>query len=103
MTSEVLPFSIAGVVLFGLGLWRYLACGHRFRNVLSLNVMSSGVFLFLVTLAYRREGGPDPVPHAMVLTGIVVAVSATALALILIRHLGTEGDVEHPGRSAPVE
>jgi multicomponent Na+:H+ antiporter subunit C len=27
------------------------------------------------------------VPHAMVLTGIVVAISATALALILVRRI----------------
>ena len=30
---------------------------------------------------------PDPVPHAMVLTGIVVAVSATAFALVLARRI----------------
>jgi multicomponent Na+:H+ antiporter subunit C len=30
---------------------------------------------------------PDPVPHALVLTGIVVASSATALALALGKRL----------------
>jgi multicomponent Na+:H+ antiporter subunit C len=39
-------------------------------------------------VAYRnRAEAPDPVPHAMVLTGIVVAVSATAFALSLVRRL----------------
>ena len=33
---------------------------------------------------------PDPVPHAMVLTGIVVAVSATALALALACRIHQE-------------
>jgi multicomponent Na+:H+ antiporter subunit C len=46
--------------------------------------MGAGIFLFLVAAAFRYHlGGPDPVLHAMVLTGIVVAVSATALALTL--------------------
>ena len=30
------------------------------------------------------HSSPDPVPHAMVITGIVVTVSATALALVLM-------------------
>jgi multicomponent Na+:H+ antiporter subunit C len=95
--SESMLFSTLAVLLFGFGLWRYLASEDPFRNVLSLNVMSSGVFLFLVSIAYRRDGPPDPVPHAMVLTGIVVAVSATALALILIRHRKPEPHEEAGG------
>ena len=41
--------------------------------------------LHLVATAYipLGQGDIDPVPHAMVLTGIVVSVSVTALALIL--------------------
>jgi len=35
---------------------------------------------------------PDPVPHALVLTGIVVAFSATALALALGRRLREVSD-----------
>ena len=43
----------------------------------------------------RRHGemAVDPVPDALVLTGIVVAVSATAVALALYRRLETFGDV----------
>ncbi len=50
--------------------------------------MGSGVFLLLAGLARRvPDGAPDPVPHAMVITGIVVAVAATALALVLLLRL----------------
>ena len=46
--------------------------------------MSSGTALVFVGVAARTPGGiPDPIPHAMVLTGIVVAVCATGLALAL--------------------
>jgi multicomponent Na+:H+ antiporter subunit C len=46
----------------------------------------------LVAVAYRGlDQAPDPVPQALVLTGIVVAVSATALALALWSRL-EDGD-----------
>jgi multicomponent Na+:H+ antiporter subunit C len=55
--------------------------------------MGAGVFHVLIAVAYRGiETIPDPVPHALVLTGIVVAVSATALALTLGLRLGGQDD-----------
>ena len=46
--------------------------------------MGSGVFLVFIALGAQTPGAiPDPVPHAMVLTGIVVSVCATGLALAL--------------------
>ncbi len=58
--------------------------------------MGSGAFLVLVGLA-QRNGVPDPVPQAMVLTGIVVAVAATALTLALLRRLqALTGEVTLP-------
>ena len=52
----------------------------------------------LIALAKRTaEITPDPVPHAMVITGIVVAVSATALALVMMLKLDAEtGRAELP-------
>ena len=47
----------------------------------------------------QREGEPDPVSQALVLTGIVVAIAATALALVLIRryyHLSGETTLAEP-------
>ena len=87
MSTAALPFALAGVVLFALGLHALLVRARLLRKVLAVNVAGTGVFLLLVAVAHRGDGPPDPVPHALVLTGIVVAVSATALALALIRHL----------------
>ena len=85
-------YAVTGVALFSVGLHAVLVRRHLLRKVLALNVLGSGVFMVLVALADRGEVAPDPVPHAMVLTGIVVAVSATALALHLARRLRvTEG------------
>jgi len=78
-------YALVGIGLFCLGLHALIVHDHLLRKILAINVMGSGVFLVLVELA--RRGGdspPDPVPHAMVITGIVVAISATALALSLM-------------------
>jgi multicomponent Na+:H+ antiporter subunit C len=88
----------AGVVVFALALHAVAARRHLLRKILALNVMGSGVFLVLGALAHRnREAHPDPVPQAMVITGIVVAVSATALLIALARRLYREtGRTELP-------
>ena len=57
------------------------------RRIVAINVMATGVFLVIVASARRGAGPPDPVPHALVLTGVVVSVSATGLALALARRL----------------
>jgi multicomponent Na+:H+ antiporter subunit C len=79
-------YASTGVLLFVLGAGGVVLLTHLLRKVLAFNVMGSGAFLVLVGLA-QRNGIPDPVPQAMVLTGIVVAVAATALALGLARAL----------------
>ncbi|MCB2181543.1 MAG: cation:proton antiporter subunit C [Desulfobulbaceae bacterium] len=78
-------YSFCGLFVFFMGFFALIACSHPLRKILAVNVMSTGVFLILVAGAYRPAsvGDIDPVPHAMVLTGIVVSVSVTALALIL--------------------
>lgn len=80
-------YALGGVGLFVLGLYGLIVHAHLLRKVLALNIMGSGVFLVLVALARRAAQASDPVPQAMVITGIVVAVSATALALALIVRL----------------
>lgn len=90
-----LLYGLAGIALVAMGLYAALAARHVLRRLLGLNVLGSGVFMMLVALASRSSGHagrPDPVPHAMVLTGIVVAVSATALALALLRRMHRHDD-----------
>ncbi|MBP8214303.1 MAG: NADH-quinone oxidoreductase subunit K [Propionivibrio sp.] len=95
MTTGLL-FALAGAALFALGVAGVVLIDHLLRRILAFNVMGSGAFLVLVGLAQRGDV-PDPVPQAMVLTGIVVAVAATALALALVRKLhGLTGHLELP-------
>jgi multicomponent Na+:H+ antiporter subunit C len=85
MTTGLL-FALTGALLFALGVAGVVLIGHLLRRILAFNLMGSGAFLVLVGLAQRHDVA-DPVPQAMVLTGIVVAVAATALALALVRKL----------------
>ena len=86
-------YGMTGCLIVALGLRTALLQPSLLLRLIGINVMGAGVFLLLITVAYRGPGvAPDPVPHALVLTGIVVAVSATALALALARRLTAEQD-----------
>lgn len=84
--SGALLYALTGGVLFAMGLAGMILQTQLLRRILAFNILGSGSFLTLIGLG-QRGGLPDPVPQAMVLTGIVVAVCATALALALARRL----------------
>lgn len=90
MMSASLWYALIGAGLMGLGLHSLILTPHVLRKIIALNIMGNGVFLMLISLARRlpdaSNPAPDPVPQAMVLTGVVVAVSSTALALALLRR-----------------
>lgn len=71
-----------GMLLWTLGLHGLCCQTHPMRRLIAINIMGSGVFMVLVALA-TRGAAIDPLPHALVVTGLVVAVSATAFALRL--------------------
>ena len=60
-----------------------LARPHLLRRVIAFNLIGSGLFLFLGA-AGARGAGVDPIPQALIITGIVVALSASALAVGLV-------------------
>jgi len=88
--SQLTLYGLAAAALFALGLYGLLAYAHLLRKILAVNVMGNAVFLFLVALGRTDPQQTNPVPHAMVLTGIVITVSATAFALALARRLHRE-------------
>lgn len=53
---------------------------------MAVNILRSGVFPFFLTTSKNTSSqDSDPVPHALVLTGIVVAVSAAAVGIGRLR------------------
>ncbi len=86
--NSVTLYLLTGGFLVTCGLYHLLCVPSLLRKILAANVMGTGVFMILIAMAARQpEAPPDPVPHAMVLTGIVVSVCATAVALKLICRL----------------
>ena len=88
--SAATLFGLCAVLLVGAGLYGLIANPHPLRKILAFNVVGSGVFLLLGAIARRGAGagfGGDPVPQALLITGIVVAFSATALAVALLLRL----------------
>jgi multicomponent Na+:H+ antiporter subunit C len=79
-----LLYAGSGIVLFSIGLHALLVRRHLLRKILAANIMGSGVFMVFIAMGAR--GGAefsDPVPQAMVLTGIVVSLCFTAVAIVL--------------------
>jgi len=88
------PYFVS-VVLLLIGLYAMIARRNLIKKIMGLNILSTSVFLFLIALADKEGGAPpirvpgievyvNPLPHALVLTGIVVALALTSFALILV-------------------
>jgi multicomponent Na+:H+ antiporter subunit C len=95
--SPFLVYAATSTALVGLALYALVVRPELIRKLLALNVLGAASFLLLVAIAYRNagaDGTPDPVPHAMVLTGIVVAVSATAFGIALARRIEGEAGLD---------
>ena len=92
MTSATLA-GLVGAALVGLGLYGLIANPQPLRKILAFNLMGSGVFLVFGIVARKGAAAglqADPVPQAMVITGIVVAFAASALAVALVLRLFEE-------------
>jgi multicomponent Na+:H+ antiporter subunit C len=98
MTTAAI-FGICAATLIGIGAFGLVARAHLLRRLVAFNVIGSGVFLMFGALGNRDPAGvADPVPQAFVITGIVVALAATALAVSLIVRLFEEtGRATLPG------
>jgi multicomponent Na+:H+ antiporter subunit C len=88
--NEITLFGLCAAALIGVGLYGLIVNPHPLRKILAFNLLGSGVFLLFGVIARRGAitgMGGDPVPHALLITGIVVAFSATALAVALLLRL----------------
>lgn len=84
-----LLYALGGAGLIGIGLYGFVTRVHLLRRLIAFNVIGSGLFLFFGALGFRGPGA-DPVPQALIITGIVVALSLTALGVALTLRLAAE-------------
>ena len=89
------------MILFAIGFANLLLQNNLIKKIIGLNIMDTGTYLFLAEKGYIRgriapivvDGIQDvdkyinPIPSGLVLTGIVVSVSVTALMLALTVRL----------------
>ena len=89
------------IILFGVGFTMLLLHQNLIKKIMGINIMDTAVYLFLAAKGYINgrmvpivvDGVQDvsayinPVPSGLVLTGIVVSVSTTALMLALTIRL----------------
>lgn len=79
-------YATVGAVLVALGFSAMVLTADRFRRLVALNVAAGGTLVILLAVAGRADP-PDPVPHALALTGIVITVAFTGLGVVLARRL----------------
>jgi multicomponent Na+:H+ antiporter subunit C len=91
--NTVQLFGLCGAALVGLGLFGLITDPEPLRKILAFNLLGTGTFLIFGVIARRGAAAGldgDPVPQALVITGIVVAFSATAMAVVLLLRLFEE-------------
>lgn len=101
-TNFLLNFGeVVAMILFGIGFATLLFQKNLIKKIIGLNIMDTAIYLFLAEKGYisgrlapivvdgvqSSEAYINPIPSGLVLTGIVVSVSVTALMLSLTVRL----------------
>jgi multicomponent Na+:H+ antiporter subunit C len=104
MTDTATLFGLCAAALVGVGTYALIVNPQPLRKIVAFNVIGSGVFVLFGAIAHRGAGsgwGGDPVPQALLITGLVVAFSATALAVALLLRLFDEAGSATLASDAP--
>ena len=89
------------VLLFAVGFFTLVLHPNLLKKIIGLNIMDTAAYLFLTSIGYIKgklapiitngntasSSYVNPLPAGLVLTGIVVSVSVTALMLALTWRL----------------
>jgi multicomponent Na+:H+ antiporter subunit C len=86
---------LVAMILFIIGFHTMLTHSNLIKKVIGMNIMETGIFLLFISIGYVRGGSApiindsiasyvNPLPSALILTGIVVGVSLTAFSLSMI-------------------
>jgi len=104
MLSQIGLFNyFAAIALILIGMFAMLVEGNYVRKIIGMAILQTGVILFFITVAYKTGSAipilplvdghsteviaanyANPLPHALMLTAIVVGVSTLGVALTLL-------------------
>ncbi len=99
ITGNFLNAQLAGIILLLIGLYGLITNKDLIKQVISINVLSTGVFLFFTSLGHvSGKNAPliihdsmvDPLPATLMLTTLVIDVAETAFALALILKMRSD-------------
>lgn len=94
-------YSVVAVILFSVGFTTLMVHRNMIKKIIGFNIMDTAVYLFLASKGYiegrkapiivdnvlSTDAYINPIPAGLVLTGIVVSVSVTALMLSITIRL----------------
>ena len=85
---------ITSFILFFLGVYGLVARRNIVKSIISIGIMETGIILFCVNINRTIDSTPpigmgtaDPLPHALMITAIVIGVAITAAALTMFIHM----------------
>ena len=96
-------------ILMGLGVLGMISCGNYMKKIMCMNIMQVSIIFFFLALGQKEHGtlpvvvenllGADayinPLPHALMLTAIVVSLGTTGVALALLMKIkGIYGTID---------
>ena len=88
-------------ILLGLGIFGMVSCGNYMKKIMCMNIMQVSIIFFFLALGQKEHAtlpvivenvlGADayinPLPHALMLTAIVVSLGTTGVALELLMKI----------------
>ncbi|MGN0659939.1 MAG: sodium:proton antiporter [Emergencia sp.] len=89
------------IILFFLGMFGMASCGNYMKKLICMNIMQVAVIFFFLCLG-QKNGGTipvtleglfhagdyiNPLPHALMLTAIVVSLGTTGVGLALLMRI----------------
>lgn len=96
------------IILFLLGFYAVLVKKNLIKMVIGLNIMEGAIFYWFISITDRGKMIPivngtqvasqmnDPIPQALILTGIVIGASTSAFLLTLVIELNKFTDSTNP-------
>lgn len=109
------------LILFAIGVYGMIACGNYLKKLMCMNMMQVGIIFFFLTFG-QKEGATlpiamgeissadmyiNPLPHALMLTAIVISLGTTGVGLALLMRIkdiyGTIEEKEITGKGGKPE
>lgn len=89
------------LILFAVAIYGMIACGNYMKKLMCMNMMQVSIIFFFLTFG-QKNGGTlpvaigevlsaeayiNPLPHALMLTAIVVSLGTTGVGLALLMRI----------------